>query len=324
MPARILRRHASLLLKLLVSAVLLAVLFSQTDVGALWTRIRTANPLWLAGALALYGVMILLSAWRWQLLLDTQEVKAPFRFLTASFLVATYFNNFLPSNIGGDVVRIADSARLTGSKTVAGAVVLIDRALGLVALLVVAAAGAALSSRIGLHLPGLEYLWVVALGALVAGVPLLFMPRLIPGLIAPFVRLRPGLLEPRLARLETTLERMSRHPVEAAFVFLGGLGVQVLLVAFYMAVARGLGAPLPWLAALVIVPVSFLVQMAPVSMNGFGVREAVFGFFFAELGLGVDAGLALSLIGQGLIILFSLLGGWVFLFRKHHPPRAAV
>ncbi|MCL4811585.1 MAG: YbhN family protein [Vicinamibacteraceae bacterium] len=318
MSARPLRRLAPLILKVVVSVGLLALLFTQTDVATLWARIRTADPRWLLGALALYGLMILLSTWRWQMLLDTQEVRAPFRFLTASFLVATYFNNFLPSNIGGDVVRIADSARLTGSKTVAGAVVLIDRALGLVALLTVAAAGAALGSRVGVNLPGLEYLWLVAGGAILLGVPLLFMPRLIPGLITPFVRLRPGLLEPRVARLEGTLQRMSRHPIEAGFVFLGGLGVQFLLVAFYMAVARALGAPLPWLAAFVVVPVSFLVQMAPVSMNGFGVREAVFGFFFAQLGLGVDAGLALSLIGQGLIILFSLSGGLVFLFRRHH------
>lgn len=318
MPAGTRRRLTPLLLKLAVSIVLLALLFSQTDVAALWARIRAANPAWLVAALGLYGAMILLSAWRWRMLLDTQGVDASFRFLTASFLVATYFNNFLPSNIGGDVVRIADSARLTGSKTIAGAVVLLDRALGLVALLVVAAVGAALSPRVGLDLPGLEFLWVVALGAVAVGTPLLFMPRIIPGLIAPFARLRPGLIAPRLERLEATLQRTSEHPIEAGFVFLGGLAVQLVLVAFYMAVARGLGAPLPWLAALVIVPVSFIVQMAPVSMNGFGVREAVFGFFFAQLGLGVDAGLALSLISQGLIILFSLSGGLVFLFRRHH------
>lgn len=316
MPAGILRRLAPIALKLAVSVGLLALLFSQVDVSALWGRIRAADPAWLAAALALYGGMILLSAWRWQMLLDTQEVAASFRFLTASFLVATYFNNFLPSNIGGDVVRIADSARLTGSKTIAGTVVLVDRAMGLVALLTVAAAGALLSPAAGLRVPGFEHLWVVAVAALMIGAALLLQPRLIPAAVAPLVRLRPALLGPRLERLEATLQRMSAHRLEAVFVFLGGLAVQLVLVAFYMAVAYALGARLPWLAALVVVPVSFIVQMVPVSMNGFGVREAVFGYFFGQLGLGVDAGLALSLISQGLIILFSLTGGLVFLFRK--------
>ncbi len=50
------------------------------------------------------------STWRWQLLLDAQDVKLPGRTLLGSFLVANFFNNFLPSNIGGDVIRIRDTA----------------------------------------------------------------------------------------------------------------------------------------------------------------------------------------------------------------------
>ena len=71
--------------------------------------------------------MILVSAWRWGLLLNAQGLVFSFSRLTSSFLVATFFNNFLPSNIGGDVVRIADTAPAAGSKTLATTVVLIDR-----------------------------------------------------------------------------------------------------------------------------------------------------------------------------------------------------
>ena len=62
--------------------------------------------------------------------------------LTSSFLVATFFNNFLPSNIGGDVIRITDTAPAAGSKTLATTVVLIDRGIGLLGLVLVAALGA--------------------------------------------------------------------------------------------------------------------------------------------------------------------------------------
>ena len=58
-------------------------------------------------------------------------------------------------------------------------------------------------------------------------------------------------------------------------------------------------------------------QMAPVSINGFGVREAVFSFFFARFGLSVEAAVAVSLLGTALIMLFSLGGGALFLLRKH-------
>ena len=129
-------------LKAGVSVALLALLFSKVDVARLWTVARTASIPWLVLALALYFGMILVSAWRWGLLLRAQHIVYPFRGLTSSFLVATFFNNFLPSNIGGDVIRITDTAPAAGSKTLATTVVLIDRGIGLLGLALVAAMGA--------------------------------------------------------------------------------------------------------------------------------------------------------------------------------------
>ncbi len=113
----------------------------------LWQVARSASLPWLSGALALYLLMIAVSAWRWGLLLDAQGVHLPFSRLSSSFLVATFFNNFLPSNIGGDVIRIADTAPAAGSKTLATTVVLIDRGIGLLGLVLIAALGATLGAR---------------------------------------------------------------------------------------------------------------------------------------------------------------------------------
>ena len=111
-------------IKIVVSGGLLYVLLSRVDLQRLWQTARGASLLLLAGALLLYFAMILLSAWRWGLLLDAQHVRVRFVTLMRSFLVATFFNNFLPSNIGGDVIRIRDTARAAGSKTLATTVVL--------------------------------------------------------------------------------------------------------------------------------------------------------------------------------------------------------
>ena len=96
----------------------------------------------------------------------------------------------------------------------------------------------------------------------------------------------------------------------------GALVVQVLVVMFYLCVAYGLRIDLPLRDALVIVPVSLVIQLAPVSINGFGVREAVFSYLFVRLGHAVDAALALSIAGAALLILASLPGGLLFLTRK--------
>jgi uncharacterized integral membrane protein len=82
--------------------------------------------------------------------------------------------------------------------------------------------------------------------------------------------------------------------------------------------------PIGFAALAVIVPISFLVQMLPVSMNGFGVREATFGFYFSQLGLPLESALLVSFVGAALIMLFSLSGGVAYAVRRsHRHPRSA-
>ena len=92
--------------------------------------------------------------------------------------------------------------------------------------------------------------------------------------------------------------------------------VQITIVAFYLLTARGLSVPLPILLGAVLIPVSLAVQMAPVSINGFGVREAVFAFFFRRFGLPTDAAVALSLVSTGMVMGLSLVGGLLFVKRR--------
>src|SRR5580765_7881207 len=135
------RRVTVMALKLAVSVALLAWLFSRVDMAALWATARRASPFWMAIAFTIYALNVLLSIWRWWLLVEAQDLDVPFRQLSASMLVALFFNNFLPSNIGGDVIRIGDTARAARSKTLAATVVLVDRGLGLMGLVFVAAVG---------------------------------------------------------------------------------------------------------------------------------------------------------------------------------------
>jgi len=125
MSDRPLRSAVVAILKVTVSVALMAWLLSSVDVARLRTRASGVSIGWLAVALVVYFANILASTWRWRLLLDAQNVHVPRPSLLSSYLVAGFFNNFLPSNIGGDVVRIRDTARQAGSKTIATAVVLV-------------------------------------------------------------------------------------------------------------------------------------------------------------------------------------------------------
>ena len=312
------------ILKAAVSLALLALLFSKVDVARLWSVARTASVPWLGLALSLYLAMILVSAWRWGLLLRTQGIPFTFSHLTSSFLVATFFNNFLPSNIGGDVIRIADTAPMAGSKTLATTVVLIDRGLGLLGLVLVAALGASVGlgpAKVGPVGPGM--LWAGFGVAAMVATPALLMPETFTRLLQPLRVLHPEWVDERLDRLTGALARFKESPATLVSCFMGAIAVQLILVSFYLAIAHSLQIPITFAQLAVIVPISFIVQMLPVSMNGFGVREATFGFYFSRLGLPLESALLLSFIGAALILLFSLSGGVAYTARLRHAGKPA-
>ena len=101
-------------LKIVVSGGLMYWLLRGVDLEKLWGTAQAASFSWFLAALAIYTVVVVVSAWRWGLLLHAQHVPLSFWSLTQSFLVATFFNNFLPSNIGGDVIRIHQRTAMIG------------------------------------------------------------------------------------------------------------------------------------------------------------------------------------------------------------------
>ena len=304
--------------KVAVSALLMTVLLSRIDTAQLWAVARTASLGWLTAALGGYGLMMVVSAWRWGLLLRAQHIRLPLGFLTRSFLVATFFNNFLPSNIGGDVVRVADTAAAAGSKTLATTVVLLDRGLGLLGLVLVAAIGATMGPAVadgGPIAPAM--LWSGFCAAAVLVTPTLLRPHAVIRLLQPLRAVHPTWVDERLTRLTAALARFGRAPEAVLWCFAGAVAVQAVIVGFYAAIARSMNIPIGVPELAVIVPISLIVQMIPLSMNGFGVREATFGFYFTRLGLPLESALLVSLTGAALIMLFSLTGALAYLGRRH-------
>jgi glycosyltransferase 2 family protein len=307
--------------KLTVSVVLLVLLFSRIDVAKLWASARQASLVWMAIALGFYAVSILVMVWRWSLLLDAQDVSMPFPALFGSMSVALFFNNFLPSNIGGDVVRISDTAKVARSKTLAALVILADRTMGMMGLVLVAAMGVSLvASPVGrAPLPVWpSWLWAgFTSGMLVAGL-VLWSPGGVGWMLRPLTVLHPEWVGGRIGSLTATLQRFRSHMGAIVICFAGAVIVQVMTVAFGWAVARALGIPIGPFDLAVVVPLAGVVQMIPVSVNGFGIREATYSLYFTRIGLPIESAILLSLTSTALVMLYSLTGAAVYVGRGHH------
>lgn len=306
------------LLKIGVSGGLLYILFTRIDAAHLWRLMRSASLPWIVAALALYLLMLIVSTWRWRLLLRAQHVDLGFGRLMNSFLVAVFANNFLPSNIGGDVVRVRDTARPAGSKTLATAVVLADRGVGVLGLAFVAACGSTLaafrSEAIGPIGPAL--LWSALFVALTLGVLVLALPHRVGLLARPLRFIHAEWVDQRIATLTSALVRFRGSPRAMLAGFAGAIVVQAILVAYYLAVAGAIHLSVPIGHLAILVPVSFIVQMVPLSLNGLGVREATFGVYLSRIGVPLESALALSFIAAGLVMLFSMSGAAAYLSRR--------
>lgn len=305
-----------ILVRLVVSAALLYFVLRSIDLAALWQRVQAMNLAWIVLALGSFAFMQSVSVWRWHRLLRAQHIEVASRTLTESVWVSLFFNNFLPSNIGGDFVRIADTAGAAGSKTLATTVVLVDRVIGLTALVVIAAAGAFAASLAGTHIPGARWLWIAVAVGLAVAIPVIALPKLTAYPLRRLRMFKRPWVDERAQRLEDAIIRFRAAPSALIGAFAGALVVQITIVAFYLLTAQGLAVPLPVLLGAVLIPVSLVVQMVPLSINGFGVREAVFAFFFRRFGLPIDAAVALSLVSTGLVMGLSLVGGLMFLRRR--------
>ncbi|MBI3972213.1 MAG: flippase-like domain-containing protein [Chloroflexi bacterium] len=303
------RRTAGLIVRPVVSIALLGVIFWKFGAGSVWQMLLAASPAWLAAGAGLVILALVVSAWKWQLLLQAHGLNVPGRRLFTSYLIGLFFNNFLPSNIGGDVVRVHDVAKYTGRGTAAAASVIGERLLAGLALAITAAVAlvvsAGASSQVGSSV-GIVLAVFVALIGLIASAR---------------VRAALGRLVPR-AR-DSVFARVAGQMGEA-FGDRSAVGkVMVLSFAFHAVVVllgwatfAAIGAPVSLGACFLYIPIISAIQLIPVSLNGLGVREGAYVFFFGSAGLAASQAVAASLLFGILVTAVSLAGGVLFATRR--------
>ena len=97
------------------------------------------------------------------------------------------------------------------------------------------------------------------------------------------------------------------------------VALQTLVVLYFYTIAHALLIPLPFPAALLMVPLCTLIQTVPITFNGWGLREGLFVVYFSQVGLPRDNALAFSLVGASLIVVLSLSGAVVWMSRDASP-----
>jgi uncharacterized membrane protein YbhN (UPF0104 family) len=124
------------------------------------------------------------------------------------------------------------------------------------------------------------------------------------------------LIQRSLSRVGAAIGSFRGKPGALGRVLALSLLLQVNVVVSYYLMALSLGLPVPFLNYFLIIPAALLVMMAPVSINGIGLREGAFAFFFGLFGVGRAEAVAFAWIAYGVLLIQGLLGGLVYAFRR--------
>ncbi len=298
------------LLKLIVSASLLIVVFTQVSWGDVKSVLARTNPGWLGLALAAYVAGVFIRAVRWRLLLpQSNEPAIRLRRLVGLYFASFFFNSFLPTGIGGDVVRIGEITQAVGLPTAASSVIA-DRAIGLVASGLLALA----------VLPWLGgYLsWPLALitGVVAIGLPVGFwlLTRYTPKGTSPANRL-PTFLRPvvnPVLEIAKALAAYSRRVLVRALLVSLAFALTNALTYAWIGAALNIDLPLGYY--ILVSPVITLILLIPVSVNGLGTRDVTYQALFVPAGVTPQAALAMSLIYHAFNLIAAIIGGIVYAF----------
>ena len=308
-----------LVLKLVVSLGILAYIFLRVvDIGKLWAELRTANPLFFAAAVLAYFMVQGLSAWRWHVLLKPQGIDVPFRRVLAYYFLGMYFNFFLPSAIGGDVVKVYYLNKETKQLSASTTSVFFDRDIGMGGLVLIALVTALLADPSHMKINGVPLVpafALITLGFLLANLAIFYRPtyNLLHRLLSLFKMKK---VDEKIERLFTSVNVYRNRKGLIVATLLMSFGVQIGCALVNLLAAKAIGLDKAgWADYLVFIPAIGLISMIPISVGGTGIREAAYILMFASIGVPEHQALALSILWLGVIAITSLPGGIVYIAR---------
>jgi len=287
------------MLALLVPRIHLASLFPSHQLSALG---------WLAGGLVVYTVAVFLSTVRWGQVLEALDIPSDLPPLVSHTLAGMFVSNFLPTTVGGDVLRVTRLSAANGQRHASVASVVVERLTGFFVLpfiSLVALVGNPNLLQLG---PASRLALTAAVGTLVALAAILVLVS--NRQLAERLGHHPWL--GFLASVHLGLARLRRDPGAALGVLVSALAYQLTMVAGAWMAGHAMGLQVGWSAMMAFVPVVAMAQVLPLSVSGLGLREGALVLLLAPLGVATGQAVALGLLLYGMNMVVSLLGAPAF------------
>jgi uncharacterized membrane protein YbhN (UPF0104 family) len=286
------------LIKLLISAVMLVIVYRLVDFDELKSTFMSVPPSLVLITIAGFALTQAISSARWWLLARAGNIETTYFNALKAFYIGMYANCFGLGTLGGDVLRGALLTRKKGQRTQAIASAFADRALGLAVLAAIGVLAVLFAE--GHHMDNQFVLLLSAVGVCVLGA----------WVVGPFLVLRlvPS-NNPFRAKIESVLQVLSRDPAMIGAVVGVAAIYHLAQISLQWVMAQGLGADVSFVSMLVTVPFVNILSTLPITWNGVGVREKAYIFFFVPAVFTHEQAVALGALWLLAVTTASALGG---------------
>jgi uncharacterized membrane protein YbhN (UPF0104 family) len=304
-------------IKIFVSAALLYLALRKANFSDLASRIDIASLGWIGLAIAVTFLQIFVGVLRWRVVSAACGAPLLTRQAMRFNLIGTFFNQTLPSSIGGDAVRLWLVARAGAGWRAATYSIFVDRAIGLIALAIIIVASLPWSYHLIGDPYGRSALLLVDLAALAGGAGFLLLG------VLPWPWLKRWWATHHLHACAVIANRVIFDKRTGPRIAVLSLLVHVLAVVIAWCVVQSIAAPVAFGQIFQLIPPVMLITMLPISIAGWGVREATMGLAFGYAGLVTNEGINISLLYGAVSFIVGAFGGLVWILSAEKAAQGA-
>ncbi len=304
------------LLKFIVSGGILYFLFSHMDTDLFFHDLRTVSPYAIIFVAVFFICLQAVSAFRWSIILK-KDIHVPYRKLLAIYFIGMFFNNFLPTMVGGDIVKGLYLYRESRRGHVSVASIFMDRYSGFSALIIITTITLVLGYPLikGTALPGFFFFLV---GGYTAASLVIWVGPLHSWAMRLLAKIHFYGINKKIDELYRTLMDYKGHRDILLKILLISFLVQAGVIVGYYVLAQSLGIEVRLAYFFFFIPLATVFSMVPISVGGLGLREGAFVYLFTMVGATKEQAISLSLIWYAVMVGVSMIGGAAFVKMGGH------
>ena len=295
--------------KSIISFGLISVLLwtMRNDIGKILDILKNSNKLFFALAMTIHMCLVIVLSYRLKLMMSVQKISLPMKDFIYLTFIGFFFNNFMPTAIGGDVAKAYYATKKTNNSIGSYAAIASDRFFGLIAIILLAMIGLIFVGKTLVNEKIIYALSLVFAGAIFLVIMLFFKKSNISKDAIIEKRGLLNKLKSKILKLYSAINIYRNRPAFLIKIVLLSAIMQIGTIAGVYFYVLCIGGNIPLLKLFIIMPMVWAVSMLP-SLNGLGVREGAF-IYFLKPDIGTERAFAISMLWLGLIICYSIIGG---------------